>query len=300
MPVDSYNGVSTTALFWPELCQLCIPEEITIDAANSPHLADLSPHANNLDAHVGALLDDDVGVVGKLSGGGAGIVLNIRRDQLPGSLAIVDVETTIPPSRTTPYMSRDEQAQWPCLRKESVGIYGVGDGINLVESDVSRPVLTFENCGKSYHFAFKGSPDHGPVAHGKLGQTTSRQDAPLGDVECVHDGDDVVVASACSLDVLDQFCCHQLVHIAPKVRRVQRDAPLEVMEEEHVRTGGIMANNRAGMVSWKKVGEVRVGSSSEARIARSLDGRVAMTMDDGCRTRNRGRVLPGSSFLSSR
>ena len=63
------------------------PKEISVDAANSPHLADFGSQADDLDAHVGALLDDDVGIVGELRGGGAGIVLDFVGHQLRGRLA---------------------------------------------------------------------------------------------------------------------------------------------------------------------------------------------------------------------
>lgn len=86
---------------------------------------------------------------------------------------------------------------------------------------------------KSYHLALKRPPDHGAIAHGKLGEATPREDATLGYIECIHNGNNVVIASACPLDVLDQFCCDELMHVSPKVRGMQRDAPLEVVKEEH-------------------------------------------------------------------
>ena len=86
---------------------------------------------------------------------------------------------------------------------------------------------------KSYHLAFERPPDDGAIPYGELGEATPRKNAALGYIECIHDGNDVIVASACSLDILDQFCCDELVHVSPKVRGMQRDAPLEVVKEEH-------------------------------------------------------------------
>jgi hypothetical protein len=61
-----------------------IPEEIAIDAANRPHFADLGAQADDLDPHVGALLDDDVCVVGELRGRRAGVVLDFVGHELGG------------------------------------------------------------------------------------------------------------------------------------------------------------------------------------------------------------------------
>ncbi len=85
----------------------------------------------------------------------------------------------------------------------------------------------------SYHFALERPPHHGAVAHGKFGEAAPGKNAALGDIKRIHDGDNVVVARAGSLDVLDQLRRDELVHVPPKVRRVQRDAPLEVVEKEH-------------------------------------------------------------------
>lgn len=59
-----------------------IPEEIAVDATDSPHVADFCPQADDLDAHVGALLDHDVGVVGELRRRRAGVVLDLVGHQL--------------------------------------------------------------------------------------------------------------------------------------------------------------------------------------------------------------------------
>jgi hypothetical protein len=110
-------------------------------------------------------------------------------------------------------MGRHEEAQGPGLREEAVRVDAVDDGVDCL--------------------ALEGSPDDSTVADSKLGEPVARQDLTSRDVEGVHDGYDVVVAGARALDVLEQLRRHQLVHVAPKVRRVQRHAPLQVVEEEH-------------------------------------------------------------------
>ena len=84
------------------------------------------------------------------------------------------------------------------------------------------------------HFALEGPPDDGPVAHRELCKTTSRKNKPLRDIECIHNGDNVVVAGAGALDVLDQLGGDQVVHVPPKVRGMERHTTLQVVEEEHV------------------------------------------------------------------
>ena len=69
----------------------------------------------------------------------------------------------------------------------------------------------------SYHFALEWPPDHSAVAHCELGETAPGENAALGDVECVHNGNNVVVARACALDILDQLGCDKLVHVSPEI-----------------------------------------------------------------------------------
>ena len=124
-------------------------------------------------------------------------------------------------------MRRDKQAQRASLSKEAVRVDRLSDGVDLAASargqrcEGSEPV--------SYHFALERPPDDGAVAHGELGEATPGENAALGNIERIHDGDDVVVARACPLDIFDQLCRDELVHVPPKVGRVQRDAPLEVV-----------------------------------------------------------------------
>lgn len=84
------------------------------------------------------------------------------------------------------------------------------------------------------HFALERSPDNGTVADGELCETASGKNKPLRDIECVHDGNDVVVAGASALDILDQLGGDQVVHVPPKVRGVERHATLQVVKEEHL------------------------------------------------------------------
>lgn len=86
-----------------------------------------------------------------------------------------------------------------------------------------------QHVDSSYHFALEGPPDDGSVADRELGQTAPGKNAPFGHVEGVHDGDDVVVSRAGALNILDQLCRDELVHVSPKVRGMQRDTPLEVV-----------------------------------------------------------------------
>jgi hypothetical protein len=96
---------------------------------------------------------------------------------------------------------------------------------------------------KSYHLALERPPDYGAIPHSELGEATPGKNAALGYIEGIHDGNDVIITGACSLDILDQFRCDKLVHVSPKVRGMQRDAPLEVVEEEHF----------GGSYGWRKV-----------------------------------------------
>jgi hypothetical protein len=69
----------------------------------------------------------------------------------------------------------------------------------------------------SYHFALEWPPHHGAVTDGELGEAAPRENAALGDVKCVHDGNDVIVTRACALDILDQLGCDELVHVPPEI-----------------------------------------------------------------------------------
>lgn len=168
--VNSYGrGVVSMGVSLPGYDDPDIPKEIAVDATDSPHLPHLGPHANKLDPHVGALLDHDVGVVGELRRGGAGVVFDFVGNQLAGPLAILHTADSRPQSWS--YMVRDEQAQGPGLRKEAMGIHRVGDGVDLVVSAGLRggPLTACRVARRSYHFALERPPDNGAVADCKLG-----------------------------------------------------------------------------------------------------------------------------------
>lgn len=97
-----------------------------------------------------------------------------------------------------------------------------------------RPAFQTSLASCSYGLTLKGSPYNSAVSNSKLSQATAGQDATFGDVKGIHDGDDEVSASACTLDVLQQLSCDQLVHVPTEVGRVQRDLSLEIVEEEHL------------------------------------------------------------------
>lgn len=130
-----------------------------------------------------------------------------------------------------PYMCRYKQAQGACLGKEALGVNGVDDGINLNQLD-HRNIFSMGRLSP-YRLALERAPYDGSVSDGKLGQAVAGEDAPFRNVKRVHDGDDVVAAGTGSLDVLEQLAGDQVVHVAPKVRRVQGDPALHIVEEEH-------------------------------------------------------------------
>ena len=68
---------------------------------------------------------------------------------------------------------------------------------------------------------------------GKLGKAATGKNATLGNVSCVHDGDDIVAARASSLNILQQLASYELVHVLAEVGGVQGDTALEVVEEKH-------------------------------------------------------------------
>lgn len=121
-----------------------VPEEIAVDAANSPHLADLGSQANDLDPHVCAVLNDDVGVVGELRRCGAGVVLDFVGHQLRDRLASKTHNHHLPPvgGMRAPYVGRDKETQWPSLREEAMWVHRLGDGVDLaaVSAEVAQRV----------------------------------------------------------------------------------------------------------------------------------------------------------------
>jgi hypothetical protein len=133
MLVNSYsrNVVSIAASVGAGVNRGYVPEEIAVDAADSPHFANLGSHSDEFDPHMGALLDHNVGIVGELRWSGAGIIFDFVGDQLPGLLVDYTADSR---KQTSSYMIRDEQAQGPGLRKEAMGIHRMSDGVDLVVS----------------------------------------------------------------------------------------------------------------------------------------------------------------------
>lgn len=111
-------------------------------------------------------------------------------------------------------MSRYKQSEGTSLGEEALWIDGVDDGINRL--------------------SFEWPPYDCAISNSKLCETIARQDPAFGNVEGVHDGDDVVAAGAGTFDIFQQLASHQIVHVTAKVGRVQGDPPLHVVEEEHV------------------------------------------------------------------
>ena len=81
--------------------------------------------------------------------------------------------------------------------------------------------------------ALERPPNNRSVPDSEFCEPITRQDLPVRDIECVHDGDDVVVARALALDIFEELVRHKVMHVSAKVRRVQSDRALHVMEEEH-------------------------------------------------------------------
>jgi hypothetical protein len=119
-----------------------------------------------------------------------------------------------------------------------------------------------------HRLPFEGPPNDGLVAHRKLGQTTAGKNASLGDIKRVEDGDYIVATGTSTLHVTHELARDKLVHILAKVGGVERDATLQLVEEEHVisrrvwspavvrgfRSGGIAGARRARPVAPQERG----------------------------------------------
>lgn len=88
-------------------------------------------------------------------------------------------------------------------------------------------------CVVSHRLSLEWPPDNSSISHGELGEPIARQYLSVRDVKSIHDGDDVVVASAGPLDVLEELIGDEIVHVATKVGGMQGDPALHVVEEEH-------------------------------------------------------------------
>lgn len=74
-----------------------------------------------------------------------------------------------------------------------------------------------EGLVSKYRFALEGSPDDCSIADSKLGQPIAGKNPALGDVEGVHDGDDVVAPGTRALDIFEQLAGDELMHVAAKI-----------------------------------------------------------------------------------
>lgn len=143
-------------------------------------------------------------------------------------------------------MSRDKESQGTSLGKEALGVDRVDDSIHSL--------------------SLERSPHDGAVADGELGETVARKNATLRDVKRIHDGNDIIAASAGTLNILQQLASDQVVHVAAKVRGMQSNSALHVVEEKH--DGGCVGRI---IVDWRR--EVsRRRRASEFSIARKRMG----------------------------
>lgn len=67
--------------------EINVPKVVFLYATDGPHLTDLAPDADDLDAHLRALLDDHVLIVCKLGRGRVGVPLDLARDQLEAAVS---------------------------------------------------------------------------------------------------------------------------------------------------------------------------------------------------------------------
>lgn len=99
-------------------------------------------------------------------------------------------------------MGRHEQTQRSSLGKEALRIDRVDNSINLGLRQNATCISEDKPWIYPYRLALEWSPHDRAVPYGELGQSIAGKDASFGDIKGVHDGDDVVVASAGALDVL--------------------------------------------------------------------------------------------------
>lgn len=90
----------------------------------------------------------------------------------------------------------------------------------------------------AYRLALERPPHHGAVSDGELCEARAGEHAALRNVKGVHDDDDVIVSGTGTLHVADQLAGDELLHVAAKVRRVQGDPALHIVEEKHNGGGG--------------------------------------------------------------
>lgn len=86
---------------------------------------------------------------------------------------------------------------------------------------------------KAYRLALEWSPHDGAIPNCEFSETSSRQDATLGDIKCIHDNDDVIISGASAFDVLDELGGYEFLHVPSKVGWMQGDPALHIVKEEH-------------------------------------------------------------------
>lgn len=103
-------------------------------------------------------------------------------------------------SRGCSYVGGHKDSQRTSFGKEAVLIHRDHDGIDLGMLSNARSDKALSRY--PYRLALEGPPNNSPISDCELGQPISRQNTPLGNIECVHDGYDVVAPCACTLDVV--------------------------------------------------------------------------------------------------
>ncbi|KAL3961810.1 hypothetical protein ACCO45_003333 [Purpureocillium lilacinum] len=218
-----------------------VPEIVLLDAANRPHLSNLGTGAYDLDPHVCPGLDDSVLIVSELWRCGVGVPFDVARNQLH------IVSQVMVRQQDQMYAHAPKQkTQWPSLGEETLRVDRVHHGIDL--AIVSDLLLSKHD---------RSIPDR------ELGQPIARQNPTLGNVERVHDRDDVVAAGTGALDVLQQLAGHQLVHISAEIGGVQGDPALHVVEKEHA--GRLLRRRRLGCACRRLRAAKMVASSDSDR-----------------------------------
>lgn len=71
--------------------------------------------------------------------------------------------------------------------------------------------------GYPHSLVLEWSPHHSSISDSELGQSTSWDNATLGNIEGVHDRNDVVLSRAGSLDVGEQLLGDKVAHVLAEV-----------------------------------------------------------------------------------
>ena len=86
---------------------------------------------------------------------------------------------------------------------------------------------------RRYHFALERLPNDSSVLDVEVGFACVGSDFAWGDVEDIHDTDDVVFSIATALHVIVELVAQPVVHSAAEKRGMDADVALEVLDEEH-------------------------------------------------------------------